>query len=437
MKALGFRACTAPLVWILSVGMVMAADNSSITQVDWNTRTASCPAKVTQSTSSVIRVTNINDLLIDFKTGEVAQYQLRAKGTPVSVVPPENLFFAGQAGVVGATRPDRLPPCADSTLLGDLNAVVAMTNPVITPSQSGGRYISWTETRDAAHSAGSPVLQVEADMADTTPQCQQFFSVHSSHPVVQWIKRLNAQPGGNPSGAPPHSLDFNVNLEPNQNYQFTIQESWKGKVVDQGTLQWNCGETDILSLSVGPLITTLPYRTYNQQQVPVSGGGTQNQLVVGGGTNVNVLAAALLNYHFPSIPHLPMWTGFAFSVGPVFTLGNTPGVSKLGLFVGGSIHMYRSVFLTPGVHIGEFADFPAGFHQGSVIPGGFGSLTPVTRHTAHFAIGITFKTTSFKKSSQNGGAAANTVAAPKTGGTNPATPQQPVSGSHGAQTQHP
>lgn len=178
-------------------------------------------------------------------------------------------------------------------------------------------------------------------------------------------------------------------------------------------MRWFCGENDIVSLSVGPLITTLPYRTYVEQQVPTA-TGTQNELVVNGNTNVNVLGAALINI-FPPIPK-PNWTtGFAFSVGPVYTLGNAPSVSKLGLFVGGSLHLYRSFFLTPGIHIGQFADYPAGFHQGSVIPSGFGSLTPVTRNTAHFAIGITFKTNSFKKSSQNTGAASNT-------GTNP-TPQ--------------
>jgi glutamyl endopeptidase len=115
----------------------------------------------------------------------------------------------------------------------------------------------------------------------------------------------------------------------------------------------------------------------------------------------------LLNYYLPSFPGVPAWTGLGLSVGPVYTLGNAPGVSKLGLFVGGSVHLYRSFFLTPGVHIGEFADFPAGFHQGSVIPSGFGSLTPVTRNTAHFAMGITFKTASFKKSSQSNGSASN------------------------------
>ena len=151
-------------------------------------------------------------------------------------------------------------------------------------------------------------------------------------------------------------------------------------------------------------------------------------LVVSGTTNVNVLGAALLNYSLPALPHQWPGMGFAISVGPVYALNSAPSVSKLGLFVGGSFHLYRSIFLTPGVHIGQFADYPAGFHSGSPIPSGFGGLTPVTRNTAHFAIGITFKTATFKKSSQSSGGAANTGAT-QGGNTKPA---QSASGSHGA-----
>jgi hypothetical protein len=380
------RACAQCVVWTVLSGIVVAQGNN-VNQVDWETRTASCPAKVTQSTNSTVRVTNVNDLLIDFKTGETAQYQLRAKGTP----------FFSQIATPGA--------CDPTQLVAHIDAVRRINNSSITPV-SGERYIPLAETINAAHNE-SAVGQVEADMARSDQQCREFFSAHAADSVVQWVHRLDAQPGGNSSGAPPHSIDFGVNLEPNQNYEFTIQASWKGKKFRNGTLTWNCGETDILSLSVGPLITTLPYRTYTQQQVPVSGGGTQNELVVSGNTNVNVLGAALLNYHLPTIPLIPQWTGLAFSVGPVYTLGDAPSVSKLGLFVGASMHLYRSLFLTPGIHIGQFADFPAGFQAGAVIPPNFGNLTPVTRNTAHFAIGITFKATTFKRSSQNNGAASN------------------------------
>ncbi|MGA8761674.1 MAG: hypothetical protein WB562_02200, partial [Candidatus Sulfotelmatobacter sp.] len=254
-------------------------------------------------------------------------------------------------------------------------------------------------------------------------QCKTFITQYGTDPAVLWVKRVDAAQGTSSSGAPAHSVDFTVNLEPNQNYEFKLQEDWKGKSTDGGTMSWSCGENDIVNLSVGPLITTLPYRTYVQQQVPTA-TGTQNELVVNGSTPVNVLGAALINI-YPPFPK-PNWTGFAFSVGPVYTLGDAPGVSKLGLFVGGSFHLYRSFFLTPGIHIGQFADYPAGFHQGSVIPSGFGSLTPVTRNTAHFAIGITFKTTSFKKSSQNNGAASNA-------GTTPNKPQT-ASGTTGTGT---
>jgi len=163
-------------------------------------------------------------------------------------------------------------------------------------------------------------------------------------------------------------------------------------------------------MSIGPLVSTLPARTYDHQKAPVPPGSSTSQdiLVVGNNSNLNMLGAALLNLHLPRISLLPAWTGFTFSAGPVFQLGNnSPSVSSLGVFFGGSIHLYRSVFLAPGVHVGQFADFPAGFYPGAVIPNGFGDLTPVKRTTAHFAIGVTFKTTSFKKSQQNNGAATN------------------------------
>ena len=93
------------------------------------------------------------------------------------------------------------------------------------------------------------------------------------------------------------------------------------------------------------------------------------------------------------------------------------------------MHLYRSFYLTPGVHIGQFADFPAGFYPGTVIPSGFGALTPVKRNTAHFAIGITFKTTSFTKSNQNNGAGSTPGGAATPPATQPAGGNQPAGGS--------
>jgi hypothetical protein len=402
------------LAWFLSASAVCADDSTPI-QVNWDSRTASCPATVTKSTNLTFRVSNINDLLIDFRTGETVEYQFRAKGWPVSVAPPENPFLP-QIG--GGVCPD------DATVTAQLNAIRNIQDEHITPTTTAGASLSLSATSNAARSHGQ-VRAVEAEYSNTT--CASgVFAAHADDPVMQWIKKLETPA--------PHYVDFNVAVTSNENYQFTVKQLWKGKVVSDGTLTWECGENDIVTLSAGPLITTLPYRTYNQQQVPVAGGGTQNQLVVSGNSNVNVLGAALLNYHLPPIPHLPPWTGFALSAGPVYTLNSAPSVSKLGLFVGGSFQLYRSIFLTSGIHIGEFADYPAGFHPGSTIPPNFGNLTPVTRNTAHFAVGITFKTATFKKSSQNNAGAANGGATANAGGGSGSKPKapQPTSGSQGS-----
>jgi hypothetical protein len=55
----------------------------------------------------------------------------------------------------------------------------------------------------------------------------------------------------------------------------------------------------------------------------------------------------------------------------------------------------RRFYITPGLHFGQFSDFPVGFGNGSSVPANFGELTPVKRWTARFGLGITFKTKDF------------------------------------------
>jgi hypothetical protein len=64
----------------------------------------------------------------------------------------------------------------------------------------------------------------------------------------------------------------------------------------------------------------------------------------------------------------------------------------VGLFTGISLHLWNYFYLTPGIHVGEFADFPAGISQGQSIPSTFtGPLNPVTRTSARFGLAVTFK----------------------------------------------
>jgi len=66
--------------------------------------------------------------------------------------------------------------------------------------------------------------------------------------------------------------------------------------------------------------------------------------------------------------------------------------SKFGVFLGGSMHLWQRLFVTTGVHFGEFADFPQGFNRaGDPIPTNAGTPTGVKRWTGRFALSITFK----------------------------------------------
>lgn len=121
---------------------------------------------------------------------------------------------------------------------------------------------------------------------------------------------------------------------------------------------------------------------------------TVNKLAVQDNSNLQPLLIGLLNYDLP-IPHLDNGAyGLQISSGPTFRIGGANNVSSFGYFGGLSVHLWKRMFLTPGVHVGEFADFPLGFSAGSTIPSGFGTLTPVRRWTARFAFAITYRTTS-------------------------------------------
>lgn len=356
-------------------------------QVNWQTRSAGCPAKITSSENVKLHVTGINDMIIDLSTNEQLIYAIKVHGTPASVAPPENPFVL-QTGTPGAC------PVNAAQLADQMQEARTVKDGRITPAdlRKGGAEIPLSTTLDAisSHKEFTDLLNEYKN-----DSCKQLFDTASDRVIADWIARFVNND---------HFIEASVVLNPDQIYHFYIEESWKAKGVSGAKMDWKCGDSDIWTLSLGPMITTLPYRTYNSVKVPVSSGGnttTQTVLSVSGNSNVNVMGAALLNLDLPN-PTSWDWTGVALSAGPVYAFSSAPNVSKLGIFAGVSIQLYKSFFITPGVHIGEFADYPAGFVPGSVIPPDFGTLTPVTRNVVRFAIGLTYKTSTFKKSTNQG-----------------------------------
>jgi Clostripain family len=374
--------------------------------VDWPTKSASCPGQITSSATQQFKVSGLNDIAMDFYTGAYPQYVLSAKGTPASQVAPTDflgLFLAQQSSANQAVskaiaRAGASPaPCRYGDKISQDLAMVRGSKLGIAPIKNGRAATLSESIEDGQNAVASPGPLQDLYQAYSDSACADALSAYKSDPILQWLARLV-------SGD--HSVTFNENLNPNTNYKLELVETWDGRRIPGADMTWRCGEADIFSLSVGPVVTTLPYRTYSSQTVPVSPGSTTTQNTLAVNESTNVLGTALLSYHLPHIPGIPDWTGLAASVGPVYAFGSAPSVSKLGLFVGASVHLYKSFFVTPGAHIGQFADYPAGFTRGSVIPSGFGTLTPTTRNTVRFAIGFTFKTNTLKSSSQ-GAAPAN------------------------------
>src|SRR5262249_16266145 len=141
------------------------------------------------------------------------------------------------------------------------------------------------------------------------------------------------------------------------------------------------------------LITNLPARSYSSVTAPnpADPTTTQNVLSVDNGRGARPALTVLLTGNIPQVNSHNF--GLGFSAGPVFDISNGKAdTSRFGFFVGPSVRLTPWIFLTPGFHFGEFADFPQGFnHPGQVIPANTGTPVPVKRFTGRFAFGVTFK----------------------------------------------
>lgn len=383
------------LVSLVPVSRAKAASSNAL-DADWPAKSGGCAAKLDQSSRVTLTLHDINDVLIDGQ--QALTYELKQVGFPRL----GNVAGDLPAGIAGAHVVPGTPSACDSNL-GKLRVLAFNMSASIQRDLKAQiahnlngkklRSIPLEETMTIYDRYHALVNEFK-DMRNAAIDCPGYSSVIGETAlqfVVFWISRAEGD----------HTATYHMNLDKDTDYRFWITENWNGVPTSGGSMMWRCGESDILTLSLGTLLTTLPYRSYDHQKtlVPAGSATTLDTVSVGGNSSINPLGAALLNFKLPSLPFFPEWTGLTLSSGPVYQFGGSPKVSALGYFAGLSLHLYRGVFITPGVHVGQFADFPPGFYPGAAIPADFGDLNPVKRYTAHFAIGLTYKTNSFAKKS--------------------------------------
>ena len=402
------------LLSVCGSGTAFAQNNVVI---DWKTKTLlQSPTEVNVSTTVTVAVWNLNDFLY--------KYDVTVKATPRSIDDFGKIsgFAAGPVSLAAT------PTCverANAAVAGIANLQTAIDTKVRPQADKDGNYPSvtlddtiaaWNKNIETPMATSQQaVTSLRRDLVDPVKNCSgaddnaKRKDGSDAAIVLMRYDQVDEtlEPYRSQLFKSDHKIVFNYTLQPETDYSITVDEKYLGKTTVQGSKEFQFSPVStILTLSAGPLITWIPDRSYVSSTVPVAGGGTQNILTVNDASGPQVQLVALLNYRIP-LPSSWGWAktwnttdeaGISVSTGPVFRLaGSNSGTSSFGYFAGMSVHLWQRFFVTPGVHLGEFADFPAGFGPGSVIPPNFGTLTPVKRWTARFAIGLTFKAADLSK----------------------------------------
>jgi hypothetical protein len=196
-----------------------------------------------------------------------------------------------------------------------------------------------------------------------------------------------------------HAISVPITLHPDTDYTIVVTEKYKGAITVDGAKNFVVSPAStVLTLSSGFGATWLEGRAYVAASAPGANPGDANRTLLRvDGTGVRPAVPALLNYQLP-IPTNGDW-GFAISSGPVFAFNSgTSNSSSLGVFVGGSVHLLHRFYITPGLHLGEFADYPTGFSEpDQPVPANFGELVPMKRWTMRFALMFTYRTLDLSK----------------------------------------
>ncbi len=386
---------------IFMVLLTFATGTSLLSQqpvtVDWTTKGLGVhPATVERDTDVVIRVEHVNDILF--------AYSISLTGTPRdnfdSALIANAFQLAGKGAAEGVGCDQRLidgVTSATKILSDSINTFFKLPETITTGcSASAPCSVTLDQARQHWRDDTSSKLinaQDKQDEFSTLCRAQQY--AKADEEVLNMLKKAHDLEGRLKSDD--HVVTKNDVLKPDTDYVLSITQLYLGIPTKDGTATLQLKpNNNRLTLSAGALFSEVQNRSYATVAAPdPNGTGTKNILSVGGISTFSPTSVALLNYQIPRFDFDS--AGLAFSTGPVFRLGSKSDVSSFGYFVGASIHLFHRVFVTPGFHLGEFADFPPGFTQvNQQVPAGFTTPIPVKRWTWRFGVAVSYKAKDFK-----------------------------------------
>ncbi len=353
--------------------------------MNWPDRSiTSAPTEIHKGDVVKVTVSNVNDILYDYKVNVSLQI---GSGDDLALVAK---FLVPGGGAAAARTATPTCPEALANAKADLKAITTditaennlvpnATTPIpLTASLAGWKKATLTDGR---------LANLDSDVANVKNLCPgnqsndflagayaQFDKVRKKAEGSHAVQAQSVASSGEVSAV---TIDITESYTDSSGKTQTV-------TVYHKTLSFS----PVLSLSGGVLFSTLRQPTYVRQTVP---GSTNSVLGVDGGGVPVPYIIGLLNYRVPRLD----WpkVGFALSTGPVLRVGGSSTATSFGYFNGLSVTFWHRLYVTGGSHVGQFPDTPAGFAVGQSIPSTFtGQLTPVHRWTARFAIAVTYKT---------------------------------------------
>lgn len=398
--------------------------NSPFTiKVDWAQAGSISPSKLSRSGDYCIEVDGVNNLLFGYGVG--------ATTTSGTIDDLSNLlpFIPGAIASTGKTKIGADAVQASSTnsstchihellpALHDPASSVASLLLQFQPQKPAkGKYPSvslddslstWGQVKPAYDEYVAALKALQAELAnsdctsDTSLLADAVKAINSYPPMRDALEGVARRIGRS------HTAILRQTLDCISGYDVTVKEQYSGLDTEASPKTYHLESgCDVLTLSGGFLLTQIQARSYSIRNVtPVPPATTSTVLVVDGLSSIRPTLLALMNYHLPSRWLDSNKIGVALSAGPVIDVSSgKTDTSRLGFFGGVSMHLWSRLYITPGVHVGEFADFPTGFTAaGQPYSNSLGSPVPNKRYTARFGIAITFQTKSLSSLLGGGG----------------------------------
>jgi Abnormal spindle-like microcephaly-assoc'd, ASPM-SPD-2-Hydin len=405
----------------LSMALMVICSTISVGQTveyDWSARSlGSYPTNITQTRSATVTLHNVNDVLFSYTVkSECTQNQSDPFGSIV-----------GLLGTGSQSKTKEGAPTACDKAIADGQTAISTARSKINEllnSPTTGSGCSTTSPCDIGLSATQSFwdqnidnLVARANLAVLAAQTQ--CSADAVRSLVSDGAVLSSYQTKVKSSK--HDYSVQVTLIPDSSCQLTIVQRYGQTQTQNGseTATFSPGQPR-MTLSAGPLFSQIQDRSYSVVTVPGSGTSTQSILQFNGVSKYTTYLTALLNFHLPVSNN---WVnseryGVALSTGPVLHLGGQSSASSFGWFGGLSYHINHLVFLSAGLHVGQFAGNPSGFTAANqVVPSNFASPTAQNRTTVRLAFAVTLKAKDFSSLSSG-------TSGSGTGSPAPAAPAQ-------------